>query len=193
MQASSRISGLPSENSNTKSQSHEDTKVSKCLIHPGALVAQSANNLWFITQAHGMPCPWVFLQGRVPFIMPNTLGNIDDVSLPSKYTIYSRNPPNAFLVDSAERHFCRGRFSHVNVPLFGSASSAEQQDSQQLEAPKPAHSGKHILLAVLLPLFCSVPPWLFPISVVQCFFHYISNREGQKCDTEFLKKLIATP
>jgi hypothetical protein len=43
--------------------------------------------------------------------------------------------------------FCRGGFSHANATLFGSASSAEQQDSQQLEVPKPAHSGEHILLA----------------------------------------------
>jgi len=36
--------------------------------------------------------------------------------------------------------FCRGGFSHANATLFGSASSSKQQDSQQLEATKPAHS-----------------------------------------------------
>jgi hypothetical protein len=41
---------------------------------------------------------------------------------------------------------CRGRFSHANVLLFGSASSARQQGLQQLEMSKPAHSGKHISL-----------------------------------------------
>jgi len=39
--------------------------------------------------------------------------------------------------------FCRGGFSHDNATLFGSASSAKQQDSQQLEASKPARSEKH--------------------------------------------------
>jgi len=54
------------------------------------------------------------------------------------------NPPNAFLGNSADGpNFCRGGFSHGNAPLFGSAISAEQQGSQQLEGPKPAHSGKH--------------------------------------------------
>ena len=40
-------------------------------------------------------------------------------------------------------HCCRGGFSQANAALFGSASSVKQQDSQQLEVPKPAHSGKH--------------------------------------------------
>jgi len=52
------------------------------------------------------------------------------------------------MVQSVDKYLvCRGGFSHNNASLFGSASSAKQQDSQQLEAPKPAHSGKHILLA----------------------------------------------
>ena len=39
---------------------------------------------------------------------------------------------------SRQLFFCRGGFSHDNATLFGSASSAKQQDSQQLEALKPA-------------------------------------------------------
>jgi hypothetical protein len=35
----------------------------------------------------------ILLQGRVPFIMPNALGNIDNGYLPSKCSIHSRNPP----------------------------------------------------------------------------------------------------
>ena len=76
--------------------------------------------------------------------MLNALRNIDNGYLPSEYLIYPRNPPNAFLGNSADGpNFCRGGFSHGNAPLFGSAISAEQQGSQQLEGPKPAHSGKH--------------------------------------------------
>jgi hypothetical protein len=37
--------------------------------------------------------------------MPNDLCNIDNGSLPSKYPIYPRNPPDAILGDSADRHF----------------------------------------------------------------------------------------
>ena len=44
--------------------------------------------------------------------------------------------------------FCRGGFSRVNAPLFGSASSVKQQDSQQLEVPKPAHSGNLCYLPI---------------------------------------------
>ena len=40
----------------------------------------------------------------------------------------------------SEHIFCRGWFSHANETLLRSASSAKQQDSQQLEVPKPAHS-----------------------------------------------------
>jgi len=50
------------------------------------------------------------------------------------------NPPNAIFSDSADRLFCRGGFSHANARLFGAAISARQQDLQQLEAYKPAHS-----------------------------------------------------
>jgi hypothetical protein len=39
---------------------------------------------------------------------------------------------------------CRGGFSHDNATLLGSASSAKQEDLQQLETLKPARSGKHI-------------------------------------------------
>jgi hypothetical protein len=79
--------------------------------------------------------------------MPNDLGNIDNGSLPSKYPIYPRNPPNVFLGNSADRHLCRGGFSHSNPTLFGSASFTKQQDLQQLEVPKPAHPEKHISFA----------------------------------------------
>jgi hypothetical protein len=40
-----------------------------------------------------MSCPWELLYGRVPLIMPNALGNIDNGYLPSKCPIHPRNPP----------------------------------------------------------------------------------------------------
>ena len=58
--------------------------------------------------------------------MPNALGNIDNGSLPSKYPIHSKNPPNAILGDSTDRHSCRGGFSHVNKASFGEVISAKQ-------------------------------------------------------------------
>jgi len=61
---------------------------------------------------------------RLSCSMP--LVTIDNGSLPSKYPIHSRNPPSVFLSDSADRHFCRGGFSHANATLFGSISSAKQ-------------------------------------------------------------------
>ena len=37
------------------------------------------------------------------------------------------NPPNAVFCDPAYRHFCGGRFSHVNASLFGATIPAKQR------------------------------------------------------------------
>jgi hypothetical protein len=75
--------------------------------------------------------------------MLNAFGNGDNGFPLSKCCVNSRNPPSPFPVDLSDRRFCRGRFSHGSAPSFGSASLDKQQDSQQLEATKPAHPAKY--------------------------------------------------
>ena len=67
--------------------------------------------------------------------MLNALLTEITVLLPSKCPISSRNPPNVFLDNSADRHFCRGRFSHANGALFGAISSDKQYDYISLRRP----------------------------------------------------------
>ncbi len=76
--------------------------------------------------------------------MLNAFGHRDSGSSFYQNVILVQETRPLQFYDSADRHLCRGRFSHVNPLLFGLTSSAKQRDSQQLEAPRPDHSGRHM-------------------------------------------------
>ena len=114
---------------------------------------------WFKKPAQ---CSFLMIQQIATFVGAGSLMPVqcypDQQFLPNSKIHNSLRLPNPPTLESAchlrlnhidnrsvkmAKIICRGGFSHVDTVSFGAAIPVRQRNSHQLEAPKPAHSGKH--------------------------------------------------